>query len=59
MDEMIIETRQYVQKVVVSGWRMNMLFHIQRVEYGGESFIGGVRVVAMATKIATDNDSLA
>ena len=26
---------------------MNVLFHIQRVEFGGESFIGRVRVVTM------------
>jgi len=36
-----------------------MLFHIQRVEYGGESSIGGVRVVAVAAEITAHNDSLA
>jgi len=28
-----------------------MLFHIQRVKYGGETSIGEVRVVAMAVEI--------
>jgi len=36
-----------------------MLFHIQRVDYGGEMSVGGVRVVAMAFEITADNDSLA